>query len=60
MRRSMYFVPPRLPIEPLSSLLFPHFVRFGFNPEKTEKVLSTPIRCVMDCESFRKDVASSA
>ena len=31
-----------------------HFVRFGFNPEKIEKVLNSSNRCVLDCESFRK------
>ena len=37
-----------------------HFVRFGFNLEKMEKVLNNSKRCVLDCESFRKKNLSSA
>ena len=36
-----------------------HFVRFGFNNEKTEKVLNSSTRYIMDYESFRKNIATS-
>ena len=39
---------------------YSHFVRFGLSPEKREKVLNISTRCARDCESFRKNVVSSA
>ena len=57
----MDFIPQSANSTPFRAPIFTiaHFVTFGVNPEKIEKLLSSSTRYAMDFESFRKNVESS-
>ena len=52
----MQFIPQAANQTPFRAPIpvFSNFVRFGFNPEKMEKVLNISTRCAMNCESLKK------
>ena len=58
----MYLIPQTATLTPFKAHIpaISHCLRFGFSPEKREKVLNISNRFSMDCAPFKKNVASSA
>ena len=50
----------RLPLEPPSNICISHFDKFGFNPEKSQKIWKLLTIVFIEMVSFKKKVVSLA